>query len=116
MKLPNADKAVVEREKVEDYLLDSTHPDNGGKADFFTQLGFHRERWEVLAVALKALAVSAEVTGASETPHGKKYVVVGRIHSPSGKTPLVQTIWIVDKGLDTVRLVMAYPRKEWEAA
>jgi hypothetical protein len=111
MKLPNANQAAVGRGKIADYLLNPIHPDNGGKADFFTQLGFHRERWEVLAAALKALAVSAEVTGASETPHGKKYVITGRIQSPGGKSPLVQSIWIVDKNRNTARLVTAYPRK-----
>ena len=35
MKLPNAKKAVVKRAKIIDYLLDSKHPDNGGKAEFF---------------------------------------------------------------------------------
>jgi hypothetical protein len=112
MKLPGADKAIVSREKIVDYLLNAAYSDNGGKAEFFAQLGFRRDQWEVLATALNQLASSEEVTSAAESPHGKKYVVVGRIHSPSGKTPLVQTIWIVDKGLDTVRLVTAYPRKE----
>ena len=32
MKLPNAENAVVEREKIADYLLNPAHPDNGGKA------------------------------------------------------------------------------------
>ena len=111
MNLPNANHAAVEREKVADYLLNPGHPDNGGKADFFTQLGFHRERWEVLAAALKVLAVSVEVTSASETTHGKKYVITGRIQSPGGKSPLVQSVWIVDKDRNTARLVTAYPRK-----
>jgi hypothetical protein len=92
MKLPNVNKVVVAREKIADYLLNPVHPDNGGKADFFTQLGFHRERWEVLAEALKTLAVESEVTIASESPHGKKYVMVGRMQTPAGKSPLVQTI------------------------
>lgn len=111
MNLPNANQAAVDREKVADYLLNPAHPDNGGKADFFTQLGFHRDRWEALAAALKALAVSSEVTGVCETPHGKKYVITGRIQSPVGKSPLVQSIWIVDKNRNTARLVTAYPRK-----
>jgi hypothetical protein len=50
--LTNANQAAVTREKIADYLLNPVHPDNGGKADFFTQLGFHCERWEVLAAAL----------------------------------------------------------------
>jgi hypothetical protein len=111
MKLPEADKAIVSREKIPDYLLNAAHPDNGGKAEFFTQLGFRREEWEILANALNNLASTGEVAGILESPHGKKHVIVGRIQTPSGKTPLVQTIWIVDKGLDTARLVTAYPRK-----
>jgi len=77
--LPNPKQAIVDREKIEDYLLNPVHPGNPGKADFFTRLGFHRERWEVLSAALKALAVTGEVTSASETSHGKKYIVTGRI-------------------------------------
>jgi Domain of unknown function (DUF6883) len=112
MKMSNAPNAAVSREKIVDYLLNPAHPDNGGKAEFFTELGFRREQWEILATALKNLVLIEEVTRVSESPHGKKYVVVGRIQSPSGKTPMVQTIWIVDKGLDTARLVTAYPCKE----
>jgi hypothetical protein len=111
MKLPNAQNAAVSREKIVDYLLNPAHPDNGGKAEFFTQLDFRREQWEILATAFKNLVSIEEVTSAAESPHGKKYVIVGRIQSPSGKTPVVQTIWIVDKGLNTARLVTAYPSK-----
>ena len=35
MKLPNAERALVEREKIVNYLLNPAHPDNGGKAAFF---------------------------------------------------------------------------------
>ena len=112
MKLPNSQNAAVSREKIVDYLLNPAHPDNGGKAEFFMQLGFRREQWEILATALKNLVSIEEVTGAAESPHGNKYVIVGRIQSPSGRTPLVQAVWIVDKGLDAARLVTAYPRKE----
>jgi hypothetical protein len=111
MKLPNANKAVVVPEKIADYLLNPVHPDNGGKAEFFTRLGFHRNQWETLASTLQALAQTAEVTRVTESPHGKKYVIIGQIESPSGETAQVQTIWIVDKGLNVARLVTAYPRK-----
>ena len=111
MKVPNAENAVVEREKVLGYLLDATHPDNGGKAEFFQRLGFERNHWEIFAAAMTALAVESEVAHQSESPHGRKYVLVGRIRSPGGKTPQVQTIWIVDNGSDTARLVTAYPGK-----
>ena len=102
MKLPNAEKAIVEREKVEDYLLNAAHPDNGGKAEFFLQLGFRRDQWEMLAAALKAVAVEADIMTVTDSPHGKKYALAGRIQSPVGKTSKVQIIWIVDKGGDAV--------------
>jgi hypothetical protein len=112
MKLPNADKAIVEREKIADYLLDSAHPDNSGKAEFFERFGFRRNEWKILADAFLALARTAEVAQSMKSPHGQKYVTVGRIESPNGKTASVRTIWIVDKGLNIARLVTAYPHKE----
>ena len=112
MKLPNSTKAVVEREKIVAYLLDATHPDNGGKARFFESLGFRRNQWAALATALQTLAGGAEVTASAKTAHGRKYVMVGKINSPSGKSPLVMTVWIVDSGADSPRLVTAYPHEE----
>jgi hypothetical protein len=46
MRLPNASKAIVERKKIVDYLLNPAHPDNGGKAQFFDKLKFHRKEWK----------------------------------------------------------------------
>ncbi len=113
MKLPNAESAVVELEKVADYLLNAAHPDNGGKAAFFEALGFHRTEPETLAKALHDLAREAEVTQAATSPHGRKLVIVGEIKSPVGATAIEQTIWIIDKGRDIARLVTAYPHRAW---
>jgi hypothetical protein len=112
MKLPNAVKAVVEREKIADYLLNASHPDNGGKAKFFEGLGFRRDAWAELATAFGKVALESAVCQTEQTPHGRKYVIVGKIESPSGKTSTVQTIWIVDQGFDVPRLVTAYPFEE----
>jgi hypothetical protein len=62
-----------------------------------------------LAAALGTLAVSADVTNTEESPHGRKSVIVGQMESPSGNTATVQPIWIADTGLETPRLVTAYP-------
>ena len=112
MKLPNAHLAVLERKKIVDYLLNPAHPDNAGKAPFFYALGFSLDDWQALAVALCQLAETNVVAKSMETSHGQKYVLDGRIGSPSGKKPLVRTIWIVDRGLDRPRLVTAYPHEE----
>ncbi len=111
MKLPNGDLAVVEREKIVEYLLNPEHPDNAGKAPFFCSLGFCRDNWPSFAAALRKLAETTEISNSMECAHGQKYVLDGRMVTPSGKTAVVRTIWIVDRGLDRPRLVTAYPHE-----
>ncbi len=109
MKLPNACLAHVDEEKITDYLLNPDHPANGGKARFFMEFGFMRSDWRALAVAFLELAVKAEILQSSASPHGHKYVLDGLIDTPSGKRPCVRTVWIIDEGFNTPRLVTAYP-------
>lgn len=111
MKLPNADRALVELSKVTDYLLNSRHPDNGGKAQFFEALGFALSDSAQLAAVLGGLAVTGDVAHHVESAHGAKFVVDGWIDSPVGKRRAVRTVWIVDKGQDVPRLVTAYPHE-----
>ena len=49
MNLPNREHAIVEPEKVRNYLLNIGHPDGFGKAAFFSALGFQPEDWGTLA-------------------------------------------------------------------
>jgi hypothetical protein len=111
MKLPRADRAVVDQEKIQQYLLNASHPDNGGKADFFKCLGFRQAEWRILAGALQDLAREELVAKKTESPHGEKYIIVGKLRSPSGRTASVKTIWIVDNGQERARLVTAYPER-----
>lgn len=112
MKLPAADRAVVEQAKVVDYLLNPWHSGNGGKADFFVGVGFNRTGWQVFALALRRLAEIGAVSVHMETTYGDKYVVDGRLETPSGRLPVVRTIWIVDRGAEVPRLITAYPYGE----
>jgi len=109
MRLPNADLADVDRAKITEYLLNPEHPDNGGKAAFFVALDLSRSDWEMLANALRRLALTADVTESMETVHGKKYIVDGELENPAGKAAWVRSIWIIDAGTDLPRLVTAYP-------
>jgi hypothetical protein len=92
MKLPGADKTIVEREKITDYLLNAEHPDNGGKAAFFLGLGFSRDDWQLLAAAFRKLAANHHITKMMASAHGTKYIVDGRIESPSEKVSLLRTV------------------------
>ena len=112
MKLPNGELAVVDLGKVADYLLNAAHPDNGGKARFFTALGFSTGEADQLAAALRAVALDGDVLTREQSAHGTKYVVVGSLLSPSGRRPMVRTVWIVDQGQEFPRLVTAYPHEE----
>ena len=109
MNLPNPDRAIVSQEKLVDYLMNPAHPDNGGKAAFFISHGFRPEHWQELALAFAAVAAAFPVAKSMASPHGAKYVLDGDLRTPSGRSPRIRTIWIVDAGTDTPRLVTAYP-------
>ena len=51
--LPNADAALINREKIIEYLLSESHPDGRAKAAFFAKYGFKVEQWEVMAASLQ---------------------------------------------------------------
>ncbi|HEV3144125.1 MAG TPA: hypothetical protein VGZ47_09600 [Gemmataceae bacterium] len=112
MNLPNADRVHVAKEKITDYLLNPKHPDGAAKAAFFAALGFKLEAWEVLAGALREVAARNPIGKKTDTLHGTKYIIDGALKTPSGKTPVVRTVWIVDQGADTPRLVTAYPHDD----
>jgi Domain of unknown function (DUF6883) len=110
MTLPNAHLAVVDEQKITEYLLNPAHPDNGGKARFFASLGFSSQQWEVFAAAARAVAQNGRMIRNSETAHGRKFVIEGEIQAPSGAKALVWSVWIIDQGTKKPRLVTAYPR------
>ena len=112
MKLPNADKAIVEREKIVDYLLNAAHRHGASKARFFGRFGFRMEAWEVLAVALREHGRQCEITRTKQTGFGPRYEVEGRMTDPDGRDPLVRTVWQVDEGQIAPRLITAYPLEE----
>jgi hypothetical protein len=109
LKLPHHNEAVIPEAKIVDYLLSPTHQTGGGKAGFFTLFGFSRNVWEELADALKEHAVNHEVTRVEASPFGTRYIVEGRLKTPTGRTPYVRVVWFTETGEDIPRLVTAYP-------
>jgi len=112
MKLPNADKAVVEQGKIVDYLLNADHRYGASKAKFFARFGFHAEKWEHLAQALRRHGQSHEVKRARETGFGPRYEVEGELNTPDGRSPRVRSVWQKDQGEVAPRLITAYPLDE----
>src|SRR5436190_487430 len=84
MRLPNPDQLRVDREKIEDYLMNPDHDEGRSKAGFFTRFGFHRDRWGELAAALREHGRNNEVLNRVESPHGERYTVGGVLMTPDG--------------------------------
>jgi hypothetical protein len=108
LKLPNCREAVVPESKILDYLLCATHPVGRDKALFFSAFGFARERWQELAIALKAHAVNNEISSAEDSEWGKNYAIVGKLECPDGREPRVTSVWFVEHGGTVPKLVTAY--------
>ena len=111
MRVPDADNAIVSKEKIVGYLLNPSHPDGAGKAGFFEHVGFRADQWQLLAAALRDLAARSDSAQRVDSEHGTKYIVDGVINTPSGKAASLRTVWIVDAGGQIPRLVTAYPRE-----
>jgi hypothetical protein len=109
MKLPGADKLVVEREKIADYLLNPAHRYGASKARFFAHFGFQMTAWEQLARALREHGQTHDVTKTRETGFGPRFEVEGGLRCPNGRHPRVRSVWQLDQGAVAPRLLTAYP-------
>ena len=107
--LPNARSASIADAKVRDYLLHASHPNNGGKADFFTRFGFSRTRWIELRDALLEHARANLVEQVQRSPYGTRYRVRCDLQTPDGRNPCIKTVWVIDATAANPTLVTAYP-------
>jgi hypothetical protein len=109
MKMPHAEDAVVPQNKIENYLLNAGHPIGGSKAGFFLRFGFSREQWNLLADALRQHARANPVANSVADADGTTYLVEGPLQTPSGRSPRLRTVWLVEKGKLAPRFITAYP-------
>jgi hypothetical protein len=105
--LPGVELARVDRERITAYLLEPAN--SRGKAAFFLGFGFVGAQWADFAAALKQHAVAHPVVSVVESRWGIRYSVDGPLDTPSGRTPQVRTVWIVERGRDAPRLITAHP-------
>ena len=111
MRLPEADRAVIDAAKIRDYLLAPSHPVGRFKAAFFFGLGYSRDSWGRLEVDLRGLAISGDAVPGQAIEYGQKYEVRGTLKGPAGHMAQVVTVWIVATGDNIPRFVTAYPGK-----
>lgn len=109
MRLPNADRAVVEDAKVRDYLLSPTHPIGRFKSIFFAALGFSVDGWQLLRDILLDLGRNGDAKPGQPSPYGTKFEIRAIVEGPSGRRAHVTTVWMVSNGQDLPHFVTAFP-------
>ncbi len=108
MKLPNADRAVVEIEKLRDYCLSTSHPRGRHKARVFVSaLGITANDAEELRQAILSAIITEEAIQAEHDEYGQRYVVDFSMKR-QGKEAFVRSSWIVRHGEDYPRLTSCY--------
>ncbi|HEX7180357.1 MAG TPA: hypothetical protein VF756_00835 [Thermoanaerobaculia bacterium] len=109
MRLPNADRVIIDNRKLRDYLLSPAHPVGRFKAAFFASLGFDAAAWDQLELQLRTLALHNRAELDERTTFGQKYIVRGIIKGSTTRYAEVRTVWIIRQGEDIPRFVTALP-------
>ena len=108
MRIPHADRAVIEPAKLRDYRLSPTHPVGRFKAAFFLAHGYGAEDWQRLEWDLRR-HVQADAASRQETRYGRKFEIRAQVVSPTGEVIDLVSVWIVPRGETAPRFVTAYP-------
>ena len=109
MLLPNADEAVIDPEKLRDYLLSTEHPHGRFKARVFGALGFRADRWQELESALRSQHLTQEAERVATVVEGQKFKIQAILVGPDGASAVVVNIWFVRPDETVPRFVTAYP-------
>lgn len=109
MRLPAANRAIVDEAKVRDYLLSLEHPVGRYKAAFFGQLGYSHGDWKRLREDIVSLARRADAEAVELTEYGQKYLTRGILTGPGGNSAEIVAVWLIRPDENLPRLVTAYP-------
>jgi len=108
MKLPNAENAVVDLQKLTDYCLNPEHERGKHKARVFAaKCGVTVEHAELLRQALLEGAWQGEAIATKNDAYGQRYVIEWTVEGPTG-TAGIRAAWIVRHNEDFPRLVSCY--------
>jgi Domain of unknown function (DUF6883) len=110
MKLPNGENAIVELEKLTEYVLSPEHPRGKHKARVFAaKCGITAEHADLLRQYLLSAARDGEAAETRTDEHGRRFVIELNIAGPGGRAAVVSA-WIVRMNEDFPRFVSAYVR------
>ena len=105
MKLPGAQDAIVEIEKLSDYSFSPDHPVGKHKARVFeSSLGLRREHAVEIQNRLLDAAQTYDCIATKNTAHGQHYEMDFML-TREGRSALVRAVWIIRHGEKSPRLV-----------
>lgn len=108
MKLPQAEHAVIEREKIEQYCLNDLHPTGKHKARVFhSTLGLTIEDTDELIQAIKHAIRQHEADVRNKDKYGQRFTV-DFMFSHKGKEASIRTNWIIRSTENNPRLTSCY--------
>jgi len=108
MKIPNADKAIVDIAKIRDYCLNPTHVRGRHKARVFESvLGMTSEHADDLKDALLVAVLIHEAILGEHDEYGQRYMIDFEIEW-NGKSAIIHSAWIILKDEDYPRLTTCY--------
>ena len=108
MKLPNADRAIVDIAKLRDYSLNPKHPEGKHKARVFNgALGLTMADADWLREELLRVARQADCQPGGLTDHGQRYIIDFTVNL-RGKSARLRSAWIVKQGEIFPRLTTCY--------
>jgi uncharacterized protein DUF6883 len=108
MKLPNGANAVIDEEKLMNYLLDPLHRYGRHHAELFRRLvGIDRDSWALLDAALRKAAMHGDATAGKPSEFGTKYEIRFSMTGPTGNHTIL-SVWMIRSGESIPRLITAY--------
>jgi hypothetical protein len=115
MKLPNAENAVVDIEKLRDYTLNPNHPEGKHKARaFLEKLGLERNDADLLRQLILEAILKTEATEQKATEYGRRFVLDFELQRGVGMvlySAVVRTAWIIRNDEDFPRLTTCFNPK-----
>jgi hypothetical protein len=108
MKIPGAERAVVDIRKLRDYCLSTTHPRDQHKALVFASvLGLTEQEADFLRDRLLQVVANEEATLTGQDSYGERYLLDFELQGPTGKAT-IRSSWIVRTDEDFPRLITCY--------
>ncbi len=108
MKLPNAENAIIDKDKIENYCLNLEHPRGKHKARvFISVLGLTVKDSEYLIGRIKTMIIKVDCLKGEQDQYGQRYTADIEIKYESKKA-VVRTSWIIKRNESNPRLTTCY--------